>query len=418
MTVTVTVTLPSQRRAAEDLQALLDGGRARTPAAGAELASLVALAAGLAPALVRPRDGFRSDLRALLVAEASSRPAGRRPAAVVVEENRRASHRVRQAVAAVAVTSVVAGVGAAAASTRALPGDSLYGLKRQVENVQLALARGDVARGRELLEQAGTRLGEAEALAAGQGSTTPATRARLATALTDMESALAGAVTDLTAAYRDTGDAEPMRLLARFLAQQQDRLDDLLPLLGSELRVQLRTLAAQLSDIEQQAMSILGTTAGVASTAPAGGGRDGGSVIDPAAGLPGSTAGAARRAAGQGQRDVAASGPAAIDGVTGVVGAVGGGAGGTSGGPAATGSTGARGGSLPGAGAGTAASTTPLPTAGVPVATPSVPLPLPTGSPGGGGTGPVTGAPPLPSASATPSSPPEVCLPLPPLTTC
>ena len=219
--------------------------------------------------------------------------------------------------------------------------------------------------------------------------------------------------------------ATPSRceLLARYLAQQQDRLDDLLPLLGSELRVQLRTLAAQLSDIEQQAMSILGTTAGVASTAPAGSGREGGSVIDPAAGPLGSTAGAARRAAGQVQRDVAASGggPAAVDGVTGVVGAVGGGAGGTSGGPAATGSTGARGGSLPGASAGTAASTTPLPTAGVPVATPSVPLPLPTSSPGGGspgGTGPVTGTPPLPSASATPSVPLEVCVPLPPLTIC
>ena len=55
-----------------------------------------------------------------------------------------------------------AGVGAAAASTRALPGDTLYGLKRQLEDGQLALARGDVGHGRELLEQADARLGEAE----------------------------------------------------------------------------------------------------------------------------------------------------------------------------------------------------------------------------------------------------------------
>ena len=60
------------------------------------------------------------------------------------------------------------------ASTRALPGDALYGLKRQIENVQLALARGDLESGRELLQQADARLGEAERLAAGEHGSDPA----------------------------------------------------------------------------------------------------------------------------------------------------------------------------------------------------------------------------------------------------
>ena len=104
------------------------------------------------------------------------------PAPVVPAQRARPSapSRLKQAVAAVAVASVVAGVGAAMASTRALPGDSLYGLKRQIENVQLDLARGDLGHGRELLQQADARLSEAEALTAGEHGSDPESVARVA----------------------------------------------------------------------------------------------------------------------------------------------------------------------------------------------------------------------------------------------
>lgn len=54
--------------------------------------------------------------------------------------------------------------GAAAASSDALPGDSLYGLKRGVEDVRLGLTGGTAERGRVFLDQASTRLGEARRL--------------------------------------------------------------------------------------------------------------------------------------------------------------------------------------------------------------------------------------------------------------
>ncbi|MER5276006.1 DUF5667 domain-containing protein [Streptomyces sp. NPDC002809] len=54
--------------------------------------------------------------------------------------------------------------GVAAASSDALPGDSLYGLKRGMEDIHLGLADGDADRGEVYLDQASTRLSEARRL--------------------------------------------------------------------------------------------------------------------------------------------------------------------------------------------------------------------------------------------------------------
>jgi hypothetical protein len=60
--------------------------------------------------------------------------------------------------AAVAATGVVVG------TSRSLPGDALYGLKRTVEGWQVGLAGGPAAEANALLEQARTRLDEIQAL--------------------------------------------------------------------------------------------------------------------------------------------------------------------------------------------------------------------------------------------------------------
>ena len=131
---------PAERRRAREFAELLDGSR---PATGHELESLVALTATLLPEQfipgITPRAEFRASLRESLVAQATDR----QPATEVARAADRPAarqHRVRTIVVTGVLASLVGGVGAAAASTHALPGDALYGLKRGLESVQLKFA--------------------------------------------------------------------------------------------------------------------------------------------------------------------------------------------------------------------------------------------------------------------------------------
>ena len=262
--------LPHRRAEAERFAALVDGRRVNGGMADhPDLAELARLATALAPAEHRPDPAFRSALRERLVAEATTRPV---PAARVPAEPTRSrlagtpsTPRWRTAVATVAIAAVVSGAGAAAASYRALPGDSLYGLKRQIESVELALAQGDLNRGRELLEQAEARLGEAERLAASSDVSEPGTRADLVATLVDMREATEEGSLALSDAYRDTGDAEPLRILRDFADEQQERLRDLMALLDPGLRDTLRPLLADLVSVERGATILLASAAPAAT---------------------------------------------------------------------------------------------------------------------------------------------------------
>ena len=153
--------MSARRRQAEDLQALLDGGRAssRPGRPGPGPAGRAGPRARAAPTSAAAE--FRASLRERLLTEAAARvPARRR---TVDRERPSAGPRLRQAVAAVAVASVVAGVGAAAASTRACPATRSTASSARSRTSSWPSPSGDVGKGRELLEQADARLAEAEA---------------------------------------------------------------------------------------------------------------------------------------------------------------------------------------------------------------------------------------------------------------
>lgn len=258
----------ARRRDAEEFADLLESGRTCRDGDSARLVPLVGLARALSPAEHLPEPTFRSALQAQLVAAAAARvptlPDQRTP-----ERIRPSAPRWRSAVAAVAVATAVSGFGAAAASSLALPGDALYGLKLRVEAVQLSLAGSDLERGRELHEQAETRLGEAERLAAASSASTmsPSTREELAGSLTAMEAAATTGAAALVEAYEQTGDPEPMLLLSRFVERQQPRLQDLSVGFDPELRARVLSTVDTLAALGTRADALLSPIASGAKEA-------------------------------------------------------------------------------------------------------------------------------------------------------
>ncbi|MFA5890394.1 MAG: DUF5667 domain-containing protein [Actinomycetota bacterium] len=75
-------------------------------------------------------------------------------------------HRRRIAVLAAAATFMLAGSGVAVAADTAVPGDSLYGVDRAIERLQLAMARSPESEVNTHLAQAAERLGEIDVLRA------------------------------------------------------------------------------------------------------------------------------------------------------------------------------------------------------------------------------------------------------------
>ncbi|MGV9280105.1 DUF5667 domain-containing protein [Streptomyces sp. NPDC003730] len=146
--------------------------------------------------------------------------------------------------------SVAAGAfgGVAAASSDALPGDSLYGLKRGIEDFRLGLADGNDERGRAYLDLASTRLNEARRLME-RGRSGPLDHESLG----EIRRALSGMRHDaseghrlLSAAYaHDPGSLAPMQALSAFSQSHRET--------WGELR---ERLPVQLGDVSEQVSSV------------------------------------------------------------------------------------------------------------------------------------------------------------------
>ncbi|QYX78259.1 DUF5667 domain-containing protein [Streptomyces akebiae] len=138
--------------------------------------------------------------------------------------------------------------GVAAASSDALPGDSLYGLKRGIEDVKLTLADDTDDRGRLYLDQASTRLSEARRLMErGRGGQLDhESLGEIRRALTGMRHDASEGHRLLHEAYeRDPESLGPIRALSAFSRSHREAwgaLRDRLPV--------------QLGDVSQQVSSV------------------------------------------------------------------------------------------------------------------------------------------------------------------
>ncbi len=258
------------RARAEELARLLEGAVAGPTTRTAGLATLATRLRVISPALddkasLRPE--FRIALRQRLLAVAEVHGAQAAPAAAAVPASAGSLERVRawsqswtaqrrMALASGAMAGVVAITGMGVASSRSLPGQPFYSLKRVSEGLQLQLADNDTARGGKHLEFAATRLREVRALAQGDGElalsgagtgtlaagslASGSRQDRINDTLADFDTETRKGRALLESVYRNTGRTAPLRVLSSFSLEQQARLATLIPQLpaGTALAAQ------------------------------------------------------------------------------------------------------------------------------------------------------------------------------------
>ncbi|PUA82701.1 DUF5667 domain-containing protein [Nocardioides currus] len=244
----------SARRRAEEFDAALS--RPLTEQDATQFADLLAVVRDLR-AVPEPtaRPEFVGDLRERLMAEADTAllPQSARPLTAV--EQRlvlpvRTTPRDRRLATVLGAAALIgATTSVAVAAQTALPGESLYTVKRAIEDARTGIARDDAAKGRAMLANARDRLGEVRALA-DRGD--PASLGVLGSTLDAFTEQAADASDVLLASYAETGDEAVVSELRTFTATSMDELSALESTLPASEREDLVTAGRRLADIDLQ----------------------------------------------------------------------------------------------------------------------------------------------------------------------
>ncbi|MDQ4053004.1 MAG: DUF5667 domain-containing protein [Actinomycetota bacterium] len=289
------------RRRAEEFNSLVESPSAEgsAPTRHADLLELVETLRE-APQ-VEPRAEFVADLRRQLMTEAASvlTPTAAR-LSVVPRRNPR-ERRIAIAVGAFAVVSATTSM--AMAAQTALPGETLYPLKRALEDASTTIKVDEDAKGASLLAHAAGRLDEVNELTRqGEDSNDQAVTDTLH-AFTDQ----ASSASDLMiAAYADKGQKSDIEELRTFAAQSIESLDELEAVVPDASRAALIEAAQVINQIDSTAIRLCpscgeGGVAEVPALAPA-------SVDDLLADLGSALAGPASTDPGKTRGDAAPAG--------------------------------------------------------------------------------------------------------------
>jgi hypothetical protein len=212
---------------------------------------------------VAPRPEFSAELRHRLLQQAAARAATTTPTvlrstpdssdeppredvdASVTEFRHRRGRRIRLVASTAALVLLGGGIGSAAAAQQAMPGDTLYGMKRSIENVSTNVSVGDDSRGRRDLEHAMTRLAEVRKLAESGGSV-----ATINGTLDIFSAQARKGVSRLVASYQQDGDVSSITAITTFITRARQALGELAPTLPPE---SLKSAVEALATIEQLA---------------------------------------------------------------------------------------------------------------------------------------------------------------------
>jgi hypothetical protein len=247
-------TLFRSSRRAEEFAARVDGATTVRAAGDGATERLVVLtqqlrARGAADAAATPRDAFTADLRERLMAEAAVvlTPS----AAGLTLPLRSRGNRERRLVAVAAATVLLGGTaGMATAAQSALPGEALYPIKRGIEKAEVGLSTSSAGRGRDLLQQASGRLGEAQGLIdAGSPTGTPQVPHTLQSFISQAQQG-SDLMMGSYAEDRDPASVATVRQFAASALQQVEAMDSTAP---PDAQDDLRDAALALRDIDAAA---------------------------------------------------------------------------------------------------------------------------------------------------------------------
>lgn len=196
---------------------------------------------------ISPGEDFKADLRAQLLAAAqregigvTARPERRKLRKRIMSTRPRARGAIVVGIAA----GTLALSGVSVASGEAMPGDTLYGMKRSTERAQLALAGSDVSRGQLYLDFARTRLYEAYQVRGSEASFVGSMR--------DMDiETQQGSRTLITSAVM-LHDTTALDAIDKFVSQQRMLVAQMLGISGQAGRSQVTESLGLLSRIEER----------------------------------------------------------------------------------------------------------------------------------------------------------------------
>lgn len=250
----------TQRRA-DRFDALLSGDATEAEGRDADLVTLVSAMRSLPPVEARPE--FVASLRERLVTEAAAMPAPGLDRATVErlslhQPTVRRERRLATALGGLAVVSATTSM--AVASQGALPGDTLYPVKRVIENAQSNFQTDESDKARSLLEHARQRLAEAQELSA-DGSD----GSEIAEALDSFSGQINEAASLAISDYRETGESETVTELRTFIASALADLDAMSDEVPDEARASLVGAVNTLHTIDSAATQACASCGGPAA---------------------------------------------------------------------------------------------------------------------------------------------------------
>src|SRR4051794_2520470 len=215
----------------------------------ADLLELVGAMRSMPPVTARPE--FVADLRERLMAAAETALV---PADVskLKLPDRKPTRERRLAAVVGGIAIVGATTSLAVASQSALPGDSLYPIKRAIESVHTGISVGEANRGSTVLANASSRLDEVDELTR-QSDTDAADEARIARTLDTFTEQSIQASDLLLSDYADNGNASSISQLRDFASSSLEQLAALEPLVPAEARDELIRAAGVLTNIDAEA---------------------------------------------------------------------------------------------------------------------------------------------------------------------